>query len=77
MPEIEEIIRQNIPNYPTCPVNTLHQQLQTLTPEQNTEETILQLLEHIKKHEKELKKLRTSLETHLINTQLEKITKQT
>ena len=76
MLELSEILKNTLPNYPTCPVAVLVKTLTGGIPDNMTEQQVIELLASIKKHEEELRVFRKMLEKELLNYQVESILRE-
>jgi hypothetical protein len=75
MIELSDILKNTLPNYPTCPVAVLIRKLTDGELDDMTEQQVIDLLASIKKHEEELQVFRKLLEKELLNYQVESILK--
>ena len=76
MLDLSKIVKEVIPNYPTCPVDRICKKISQYKPEEIDEQKVLEFLGEIKKHENELRVFRRELETKLLEYQVHSITEK-
>ncbi len=67
MTDLSDIVKETIPGFPICPVDSLCKKVETLDPEDFNEKLVKNLINEIKNHEDELRHFRQQLEIRLMD----------
>ncbi len=73
MPDLSDIVKESIPGYPVCPVDSLCKRVEFMETGDVTEEVVKGLINEVKAHEGELRRFRQLLEMRLMEYSIGKI----
>jgi hypothetical protein len=73
MPDLSDIVKDTIPGYPICPVDSLCKKVSEFDPEDFNEKLVKDLINEIISHEGELRRFRQQLEIKLMDYSINNI----
>ncbi len=73
MPDFSDIVKDTVPGYPNCPVESLCKKVSEIDPDEFNEDLVKDLINEIIIHEGELRRFRQQLETKLMDYSINNI----